>query len=92
MDNIDNMCESQEKSTENQVGERKVKYLPLKRNLDEDTRLQSVVLHYGGKGVYSLHRGRGDDDAFYITDHKDPEKILMVITRDLWEAVFESDY
>ena len=65
-----------------------MKYLPVKDWLNEDTRLQTVVLHHEN-GVYDLHRGRGDDSSImYITKHGEPTKILMMCTEDLWNMIF----
>ena len=69
-----------------------MRYLPIKDWFSEDTRLQSITLNSHSRGVYDLHRGRGDDSVFlYITEHGDASKILLMCKEELWDAIFEGE-
>ena len=63
------------------------KLLPVKRILNEETRIQTIVL-YKPDGVYDMHRGLGDDKTIYITEHGNPDNIILWCTQDLWNKIF----
>ena len=59
--------------------------LPIKRNLSEETRLQTIIV----KGrVYDLHYGLGDDRNYYITEHAQEDKIYAVLTDEIYNQIF----
>ena len=60
--------------------------LPIKRILSEETRLGTILI----KGqCYDLHEGIGDDKVnYYITKHANSDIIYMIITRELYEKLF----
>jgi hypothetical protein len=60
--------------------------LPIKRALSEETRVQTVRLC--SKKIFDLHKGLGDDDAYYITQHGNPENIYMAISKELYDTIF----
>jgi len=63
-----------------------VKDLPLKRILSEDTRLGTILIK---DQCYDLHAGLGDDKTnYYITKHADGSIIYAVITKELYELMF----
>jgi len=62
----------------------------INRDLSEENRLQSIVLHEKD-GAYDLYKGNGDDACLYVTEHGNSDKILMVITKDLWNKIFDYD-
>ena len=63
-----------------------MKELPLKRILSEETRLGTITI----KGqCYDLHAGIGDDRTnYYITKHAEESIIYAVITKELYELMF----
>jgi len=64
-----------------------VKELPIKRILSEETRLGTITIL--GQ-CYDLHAGIGDDRVnYYITKHGDSDIIYMMITRELYEIMFD---
>jgi len=64
-----------------------MKELPIKRTLSEDTRLGTILII--GQ-CYDLHAGLGDDKAnYYITKHGDESIIYAMITRELYELMFD---
>jgi hypothetical protein len=64
-----------------------MKPLPIKRKLNEDTRLGEV--HMGGRLVLSLYSDPEDEAVFYLAAHGDPETIYMMVDRDFWNEIFE---
>lgn len=58
--------------------------IPIKRNLSEETRLQSITFG-AGNGVYGLHF---KDKFYYITDCIDETKIYAVVAKDLYDIWF----
>ena len=60
--------------------------LPIKRILSEETRLGTILII--GQ-CYDLHAGLGDDKTnYYITKHANPDIIYAMITRELYEKMF----
>jgi hypothetical protein len=60
--------------------------LPIKRCLDEDNRLYTVHIK---DTVYDLYCGSGDDkNTLYLTEHGQPDTIYMIITEEIWNAIF----
>lgn len=59
-----------------------MKELSIMRNLDEDTRLQEIVVN--GK-VYSLHQSHNNE--IIVTDTYDYSKIYAVYSRDFWDSL-----
>lgn len=59
----------------------------IKRVLEEENRLQTILLH--PDGAYDLYKGSGDDTCMYVTEHGNPNIILMAITKELWYRIFE---
>ena len=55
-----------------------MKSLPINRNLDEETRLQEIIVN---GNVYSLHRSR---DEIIVTDTDDYSKIYAIYSRDFF--------
>lgn len=66
-----------------------MKFLPVQKILNENTRLQSVILHIGNNGIYDLHYGK-DDQTFYVTEHGKPKHIVLIATKEIWNLIFES--
>lgn len=58
-----------------------MKSLAINRSLDEETRLQEIVV--GGE-VYSLHQTR---DEILVTDTYDYSKIYAVYSKDFWNSL-----
>jgi hypothetical protein len=59
----------------------------IRRILNEDNRVGTVILY--PDGVFDLYKGLGDDDCFYITEHGNPNKIVMAITTTMYHNIFE---
>lgn len=59
--------------------------LPIKRNLNEDTRKQGVLV--AGE-IYSMHFS---DTEVIITDNKDYTKIYAVYSKDFWTKLNQED-
>jgi len=60
--------------------------LPIKRILSEETRLGTILII--GQ-CYDLHQGLGDDSKnYYITKHANSNIIYAMITRELYEKMF----
>lgn len=60
--------------------------LSIKCILSEDTRLGAVTIH---NQIYDLHEGIGDDSInYYITKHGDGSLIYAIITKELYELMF----
>ena len=60
--------------------------LPIKRNLSEETRLGTILII---SECYDLHKGLGDDKTnYYITKHGKEDIIYAMITRELYEKMF----
>ena len=70
-----------------------MKHLQIKAPVNEETRLGTVILHFDNSGAgccYDLYCGTGNDhDMRYVTKKGNPNEILMICTRDLWNAIFE---
>lgn len=64
-----------------------MKEIPIKRELSEDTRLESVYFN-SQQGVFSLHF---KDDCYYVTDHSDETKIYAVFTKEMYKIWFENE-
>jgi len=63
-----------------------MKALPIKRMLAEDTRLGTITIK---NQVYDLHQGIGDNRTnYYITKHANGSIIYAVITKELYELMF----
>ena len=62
-----------------------MKPLPIKGDLNEDTRLGSV--HMNGL-VLEMHRDPDDEQIYYITEHAKAENILMMVDVDFWNRIF----
>jgi hypothetical protein len=62
-----------------------MKCLPIKRTLSEETRIQTVIL--APNHVYDLHKDNNGD--YCITEHGSYENVVMVVTKELWQAMFE---
>ena len=68
-----------------------MKPLPIKRVLDEDNRLGEIIL--ARQHVLSLYEGTdGESDVYYLTDNGKPDNIYMVVSRELWNDIFETEY
>ena len=63
------------------------KLLPVNRVLNEETKLQTIILHKPD-GVYDMHRGLGDDKTIYITEHGNPDNVILWCTQELWDKIF----
>lgn len=63
-----------------------IRDLPIRRNLNEDTRKQGVLV--SGE-VYSMHF---TDTEVIITDNKDYTKIYAVYAKDFWMKLNQEGY
>lgn len=64
-----------------------MRYLPINVCLSEEERIQSITFN---ENVYDLYHGSGDRfDIYYVTEHNQPDRILMAIKKDLWNIIFE---
>ena len=59
-----------------------MKDLAINRCLDEDTRLQEIIIN---REVYSLHKSRSDE--IIVTDTLDYSKIFAVYSKDFWDSL-----
>jgi len=64
-----------------------MKRLPMKSGLNEKTKLKTVVL-YKPDGIYDMHCGLGDDNTVYITEHGNPNNVLLWCAKGLWNKIF----
>lgn len=64
-----------------------MKELPIKRNLSEETRVQTITI-WGG--VFDLHQGEGDDSCYYITKHAEEDTIYAMFSKEMFEHIFRS--
>jgi len=63
-----------------------VNELPIKRILSEDTRLGTITII---DKCYDLHKGLGEDSQnYYITKHGNGNIIYAMITKELYEKMF----
>ena len=64
--------------------------LLIKKILTEENKLNEIS--FAGKKAYSMYKGLGDDfDTYYLADKDDPEKIYMMVKRELWNDIFNKD-
>ncbi len=63
------------------------KEIPIKRELSEETRLQSIWVKPNA-GVFSLHF---KDGFYYITSHSDYTKIYAVFAEEMHKLMFSDD-
>ena len=68
-----------------------MKPLPIKKVLHEKNRLGEITL--ARKHVLSLYQGTGDEsEIYYLTEQCNPEIIYMMVSREVWNDIFETEY
>lgn len=61
-----------------------MKGLAINRCLDEDTRLQEIIIN---REVYSLHKSRSGE--IVVTDTFDYSRIFAIYSKDFWDSLGE---
>jgi len=68
-----------------------MKPLPIKKVLHEKNRLGEIIL--ARKHVLSIYKGTGDEsEIYYLTENGNPEIIYMMVSREVWNNIFETEY